>query len=420
MEQLLWTDARQPRLVPNAANAKAILTLHPHWHSVFGFNEFIGQQTRMRSLPRDGRSSILSSACPLDENDIIQTQVILQQTEMPRISKDCVRDAIAVVSRQNSFDPLKDYMTRCRDEWDGIARLHRFFIDYFVAKEDGAYVRALGPIAVMTLVLRAVHPGAFQKMVPILEGPQNIGKSKGLAALCPDAAWFGDALPSLKNKDVSTYLLGKFLIEIAELAATKREDIDVLKSFLSRTVEKYRRPYGHLDVEEPRRCMFWGTTNRSDYLRDESGNCRFYPVVLRKVAVEDIRRDRDQLLGEALVRLEKAESDGEAWWELPPAAEIEITELRSSRGDDHPWTSIVLKFIEGFDEVAIPMLMQDYYPSREEHPRKGLDIPKERRTRADSNAIAGIMTQFGWQRAGKFSSGSWKGQARFIPPQEDP
>lgn len=408
---LQWTDSEHPKLVANITNAAAFLRLHPDWYGVLAFDEFMQVSLLMRPIPGSKEHSRGFRPRPIRDTDYSAAQEWLQKAKMQRLAKQAVTDAMDLVCQENRFDPLREYIVKCGDAWDGTARINRLFEDYFVAETNNAYLRELGPKSMMTLVLRALFPGAFQKMVPILEGKQDIGKSKGIAALCPDLEWFGDSLPPIHNKDASSYLRGKFLVEIAELSATKRADIDELKSFITRSVEKFRPAYGRKEVEEQRRCMFWGSTNREDYLRDETGNCRFYPVRLAKVEPDKIAADRDQLLGEAAVTLEESIKNGENWWDFSAEAVAILEAERQARDEDHPWTATVLRYVEDLEEVSVAEILQTKSGSS---PRVGLGIDKERCERKNSNDVAGILKRHGWRRDGKITSGRWKGQARYV------
>lgn len=407
---LVWTNSDQPKLVPNTSNAAAFLRWHPDWHEVLAYDEFRHVGLLTSPIPGSPEALACVEARAVRDTDYAAAQEWFQKNGMPRMAKQSVADAMDLVCHENRADPLRQLVEACRDNWDGISRIDRLFSDYFVAEDSNEYTRELGIISMMTLVLRALNPGAFQKMVPILEGKQDIAKSKGISALCPNAEWFGDSLPAIHTKDASSYLRGKFIVEIAELSATKRADIDDLKSFITRRVEKYRPAYGRKEVEEPRRCMFWGSTNRNDYLRDETGNCRFYPVRIISVDVEGIVADRNQLIGEAAANLEKALQEKNAWWEFSDAAREILERERDARGEDHPWTATVLAYVNDLNEVSIPEILQ----ASEHRVPAGLGLPRERCERKHSLAVAGILKSYGWDRDGKFTSGVWKGQARYI------
>src|SRR5262249_45460081 len=151
--------------------------------------------------------------------------------------------------------------------------------------------------------------------------------------------WFSDDLPDLDSKDSKQHLCGKWLVAIDEMAALlkTRADAATIKSYITRRVEKYRRPFDRLDVTEPRPCVFTCTTNESVYLRDETGGRRFWPVVVSDVRLDNLRRDRDQLLAEAV----HAYNQHEPWW---PSREVEallIAPEQEKRFDADPWHDMI-------------------------------------------------------------------------------
>lgn len=293
-------------------NAMAMMKHHPDWEGVLAYNEFTRRP--MLTLPIPG--SVEDNGAPfpgraIEDEDITDARAWFDHN-LPGIAKQDVIDAFYRVLKDNRADPLKQYIEEVMANWDGESRIDRFFEDYVVSEYDDAYARELGRIAMMTQALRGLYPGEFQKMIPILEGKQNIGKSSALKALCPDPSWFTDNLhEDLNGVRTSMALRGKFIVELAELDALNRREMGEIKSFGSREIENFTPLYGKNPVEEPRRCMFWGTVNKDNYLRDETGASRFFPIRIIEVNVEAIRRDRDQLLGESAARLVKAKEADE-------------------------------------------------------------------------------------------------------------
>ena len=181
------------------------------------------------------------------------------------------------------FNPVQDYLTGLK--WDGQPRLDTLFIDYLGA-EDTAYTRAVTRKTFVAAVARAMIPGSKFDNMLILCGPQGIGKSTILAKM--SKGWFNDSIRTFEGKDAAELLQGVWLIEVAELDAFRRTDVACIKQFLSLTADRYRQAYGRNVTEFKRRCVFFGTCNNTDFLRDETGNRRFWPVDTR---VQDPKRD---------------------------------------------------------------------------------------------------------------------------------
>ncbi|ENI4752072.1 virulence-associated E family protein [Listeria innocua] len=220
------------------------------------------------------------------------------------------KDAILAVAAERSYHPIKEYLDHL-PEWDGTDRVETLLIDYFNAT-DNSYTRAVTRKMMVAAVARIVHPGTKFDSVLILNGPQGIGKSTFFAKLAGD--WFSDSLTltDMKDKAGPEKLQGYWILELGELAGMRKTDVEVVKSFISRSDDKYRASYGVNVESHPRQCIIVGSTNaESGFLRDITGNRRFWPVRIRgdgkRKAWQMSVYDVEQIWAETLVLYAKGE-----------------------------------------------------------------------------------------------------------------
>ncbi len=418
----LVMQGKNPKPVCNAANAEAALRLHPELHNLLAFDQFKFAPFLMAPIPGTDEAAHPKTFTPreLADADAFRLLTWLQRNGLPSVSKEAVWGAIGAVAQQATFDPLRDYVEHCERAWDGTHRMYELFSRYLVAAESNAYIEWLGEVAMMTLVLRALEPGAFQKMVPILEGPQDIGKSSALLALSPDPLWFGGDPPDkVDGKDAKSYLRGLWIVELAELSAMRKAEIEALKGYLTTQRDRFRPAYGRGEVTVGRRCMFWGTTNDDDYLKDRTGNVRFYPVKLARVDLEAIRRDREQLIGEAVFTLRDMQAQGLKWWEPPAEARAILNEVREARQEVDPWTSDVEVFVKDLSEVTPNMILGGscnlVLSDGTEVVRRGLGYEPGQMNGAHARRVSSLLHQLGWQKEGQMPHGhQFARAARFV------
>lgn len=210
--------------------------------------------------------------------------------------------ALSLHSRKHAFNEITSYLQGLT--WDGIPRLDSLFIDYLGA-EDNAYIRAVTRKAFTAAVARAMQPGIKFDQMTILSGPQGIGKSTLLDKM--SKGWFTDSIRTFEGKEASELLQGTWLVEVAELDAFRKTDVSRIKQFISQRVDRFRAAYGRHVKEMPRCCVFFGTTNSTEYLQDRTGNRRFWPVDVGihrpiKSVWDDLPKELDQLWAEAVFR----------------------------------------------------------------------------------------------------------------------
>jgi predicted P-loop ATPase len=318
---------------------------------------------------------------PLTDNDVTALQEALQIAGLTRISREPVQQAIELYASKHAFHPVKDYLNGL--VWDGKPRVCAWLTTY-LGVATSTYAAAVGQMFLVSMVARIFEPGCQADYMLVLEGPQGQLKSSACAIL--GGPWFSDQLPELHNKDVSTHLRDRWLIEVAELHAFNRADATLLKSFLSRRVEIFRPPYGRNTVHEPRQCVLIGTSNKDNYLRDETGGRRFWPAVCGDIDLAKLKADRDQLFAEAvqLLRddvLRYPDKDFEAQHIRPQQ------QLRYERDD---WIEVVANWLKktalSGRSITIPVIAKE-----------ALNLPTDRLGMGEQKRIAACLHTLGWK-----------------------
>lgn len=250
-------------------------------------------------------------------------------------------NALMIVSAQNRINEVKQYLQGLK--WDGVKRLDRLLSEYLGA-EDTAYTRAVIRKSLCAAVARAVNGGTKYDYMPIFTGPQGIGKSTFLRILGKD--WFSDSLTTFEGKEAAELIQGTWINEIGELSAFTKQETQVIKQFLSKTDDIYRAAYGRRTDKYPRRCVFFGTSNDSEFLKDATGNRRFWPVDVgvhpaKKSVWNQLPLEVDQIWAEAYV-----------YWAMgePLYLPKEIEDLAKDQQEKHRESSgkegIILDFLE--------------------------------------------------------------------------
>lgn len=218
-----------------------------------------------------------------------------------RANKDYFWSVCDWLAHENTFHPVQDFLNGVK--WDGVKRLEGWLMKYGGAESEfPEYLRWISKCVIVAAVKRVFEPGCkFDEMV-VIQGEQGCGKSMAVRALCMNDEWFSDDLPlGSESKIVVERTVGKWIIEAAELTETRGNKIEILKSFLSRGSERARLAWGREPVDRRRHFIIIGTTNDDAYLKDITGDRRFWPVVVKKFDLPALIKVREQLWAEAVV-----------------------------------------------------------------------------------------------------------------------
>ncbi|MFN4016719.1 MAG: VapE domain-containing protein [Reyranella sp.] len=385
----------------NEANVITALSCDEAFAGALVFDEFRQEIMVARKLPWDDQALPLPR--PWADADDVRCAEWLQRREI-NVPPVVVSRSITAVARDVRIHPVRDYLNAL--VWDGESRLDAWALTYLGA-EDTPLNRAFGALWAISAIARIMQPGAKADHMLILEGPQGARKSTALKVLA-GADWFTDELAEIGSKDAAQQMRGVWIIEIAELDAIGRAEVSRIKAFLSRTVDRYRPPYGRYVIDVPRQCVFAGSVNPDTYLRDETGNRRFWPLRCGAIDLDGLRRDRDQLWAEAVVRFR----EGAIWWLADPVLIAMADAAQSERMQSDAWDGLIEHWI-GFQRRRVNRGYTGYDDWQEEEVRRSapltdvsvgeileqaIGIEPGRWTRADQMRVTAWLKANGWSR----------------------
>ena len=301
------------------------------------------------------------------------------------VGKEPTRDAAETLAIRNAFHPIRNYLGSL--QWDGSPRLDSWMSTYLGA-EKTPLNSAIGRIVLIAAVRRVRSPGEKFDTILVLEGKQGVGKSTAIKILAGPENFSDQNILTLDSKAQMELLEGVWIYELCELEGLSRAETSKVRAFASRSVDHGRPAYGRFKATRPRQTVFIGTTNENQYLRDATGNRRFWPVKVGKIDLEGLWRDRDQLFAEAGHWEEGGESlvlPEELW----PAAQIE----QDARVEDDPWMDILSKLhpsqldqVAGMARIASSRVLE-----------VELRIERDRQQQFHLKRLATVMRKLGWE-----------------------
>ncbi len=316
------------------ANVIIALTSDPLFAGVLAFDEFAQAIVVRRPLPWDRPGVTLPREW--EDADEIRAAEWLQLRGI-NVAPSVVGRAIGPVAREHRIHPVRDWLDNLK--WDGAPRIETWTSIYLGADPTELH-HTIGALWLLSAVARIYRPGIKADHMLILEGQQGARKSTALKVLAGEN-WFTDELPELGSKDAALHMQGVWIVEIAELDAIGRAEVSRIKAFLTRTTDRFRPPYGRNTIEVPRQCVFAGTVNPDTYLRDETGNRRFWPLRCGTIDIPALSRDRDQIWAEAVHRFKA----GAIWWIEDPAMLTEAKAAQDARYQADAWDARIDRWL---------------------------------------------------------------------------
>lgn len=279
-EDIQWVDNLQTTengLAKTINNALIILQNDVSFKDKLVFDRFSNRFLIMDKIPWSREDETYPRLW--NDSDDAELRAYFENVYKGFKSASAINDALAILKNRKSINVAKKYFENLI--WDGIPRLDKLFIDYLGA-EDNDYVKQVTRKSLVAVVARAIteKPIKFDNMI-ILTGKQGIGKSTVLNKLAGE--WFTDNIVDFNSKDTLLLLQNCIIVEVPELQGFNKADSNRLKQFLGQKTDKYRAPYERREEEHPRHCVFFGTTNDDEFLRDSTGNRRYWPIEVRKM-----------------------------------------------------------------------------------------------------------------------------------------
>lgn len=304
-----------PQVRNCAANVTVILFGAPEWRDVLRYNQ-VTKNVEMHGGPVSQGTRLVT------DSDAVEISKWFAQKNGIHQSDGVIWARMMAVARANAYDPLMQYLEGLT--WDGRARLDTWLSKYLGA--EGEFASKAGRRWMIAGAARGLNPGCQVDSMLILEGLQGAGKTT--AARILGGPFFKSESITFGAKDSLISVASAWVFELGELDSLRKAEVTQQKQFLSKTYDDFRAPYGRVDERHHRRAIFLGTTNTDDYLHDETGNRRYWPVGVQFVNREGLTQDRDQLWAEAVHLYQEAETcdacaeaaDGEArcaehrWW----------------------------------------------------------------------------------------------------------
>lgn len=252
-----------------------------------------------------------------------------------------IGDAVLLAMQSCMRHPVREYLLNLK--WDGVARADTIFIDYLGA-EDTEYTRTVTRKALIGAVARIMQPGCKHDHILVLVGPQGCRKSTTLAKL--GKSWFSDSFYTVQGKEAYEQIQGFWLIEMGEMAATRKAELESIKQFVSKQSDSYRAAYAKRTQEHPRQCAFFGTTNDDEFLRDATGGRRFWPVTVTDKGRETGDYFTAEIVDQVWAEIVMRYSAGENWYLDNAKIEAVARQIQDAHTEMNGKQGLLEQFVE--------------------------------------------------------------------------
>lgn len=252
-----------------------------------------------------------------------------------------IGDAVLLAMQSCMRHPVREYLLSLK--WDGVARADTIFIDYLGA-EDTEYTRTVTRKALIGAVARIMQPGCKHDHILVLVGPQGCRKSTTLAKL--GKSWFSDSFYTVQGKEAYEQIQGFWLIEMGEMAATRKAELESIKQFVSKQSDSYRAAYAKRTQEHPRQCAFFGTTNDDEFLRDATGGRRFWPVTVTDKGRETGDYFTAEIVDQVWAEIVMRYSAGENWYLDNAKIEAVARQIQDAHTEMNGKQGVLEQFVE--------------------------------------------------------------------------
>ncbi len=385
-DRLIVNKEGQPKACMH--NCAVILRTEPEWQGVLRYNEFNMRVEKGKPPPYEH-----GVEGEWTDYDTLATTSWISRCHDMTPSSAVMQESVLLAAHANPYHPVIEYLDEL--DWDGEERIDHWLQD-IAGAEHNDYVRAVGRRFLIAAVARIKNPGVKFDNVLMLEGKQGLLKST-LFQVLAGAEWFLDEPLSFNDKDALMLLQGAWIVEMAELESMRKAEAEQAKAFLSKTRDVFRPPYGRALVTRDRQCVFVGTTNPTEYLKDQTGNRRFWPIRASDIRLDLLRQNRNQLWAEAVAAYEA----GERWW-LCASEDAEIIDYADQEAEmrvhQDPWEEKIQQWL------AAPNQQTRRSISGGEILDDVLKVETPRQNRSDQTRIGLIMQRLGWTKVRRRSS----------------